>query len=245
MDLLMIVYLIITVLFSMIGSLIVLKFYKWSEKNSFLIINFVAGIMLALAFIHLIPEGFEFNQKIMLWVLCGFLLMFLLQFIVLIHPCHVFNNSKSIVTDNVTLPIFFGLLLHSFIDGLIIAIGFEAGFNLGIITTVCIMAHKLPDGITIAGILIYKGLSKIKIFILSFVIAFFTPIGAISGIILFKNISLSNIGSMLGITAGSFIFISASDLIPETYKSNKKTITSIMLFIGVATVVIITKFIFI
>jgi ZIP family zinc transporter/zinc and cadmium transporter len=227
----------------MIGSLIVLKFHRWSERNSFLIINFVAGIMLALAFIHLIPEGFEFNQKIMLWVLCGFLFMFLLQFIVLI-PCHVYNNSKC-TSGNITLSIFFALLLHSFIDGLIIAIGFEAGFNLGIITTVCIMAHKLPDGITIAGILLHKGASKIKIFVLSLLISLFTPVGAISGIILFKNISLSSIGSMLGITAGSFIFIAASDLIPETYKSNKKAITSIMLFIGVITVISITKFIFI
>ncbi|MDR1942657.1 MAG: ZIP family metal transporter [Endomicrobium sp.] len=222
-----IVYSLIAASAAMVGALIILTFHKWSERNSFLIINFAAGVMLTLAFAHLIPEGFELNSNTMFYVLIGFLFMFFLQFIVLFHPCHdqechTHTHVASIV----------GLSLHSIIDGLMIAVGFEANAELGILTTLAILLHKLPDGITISGILLHKCTSKKKIFLFSLLTALFTPLGTILGLCLFKGMSLHMVGAFLGITAGSFIFLSASDLIPETHKSKDK-ITSLMLFAGV------------
>jgi ZIP family zinc transporter/zinc and cadmium transporter len=223
-----IIYSLIAASAAMIGALIVLTFHKWSERNSFLIINFAAGVMLTLAFAHLIPEGLELNPNTMLYTLLGFLIMFFLQFVVLFHPCHdeaCANHSHTHITSIA------GLSLHSIIDGLIIAVGFEASSSLGLLTTLAILFHKLPDGITISGILLHNGASKKTILNFSLLTAWFTPIGTIAGMCLFKNMSMLALGALLGITAGSFIFLSASDLIPETHKS-KNRITALMLFAG-------------
>ncbi|MDR0956774.1 MAG: ZIP family metal transporter [Endomicrobium sp.] len=229
-----IIYSFIAASAAMVGALIIVTFHKWSEKNSFLIINFAAGIMLTLAFINLIPTGFEFNSSIMIYVLIGFLSMFFLQFVVLFHPCHDYKCSKH--TDIISIA---GLSLHSLIDGLMIAIGFEANSNLGILTTLAILFHKLPDGITISGILLHNKASNKKILKSSLLTAGFTPLGTVSGTLLFKNIPISPLalGAFLGITAGSFIFLAASDLIPETHKSTNRT-TALMLFIGVIVILV-------
>jgi ZIP family zinc transporter/zinc and cadmium transporter len=235
-----IIYSLIAASMAMLGTLTVLMFHKWSEKNSFLIINFAAGIMLALAFTHLIPEGLELNPGpgTMIYVLLGFLIMFFLQFVVLFHPCHDEGCSKHTGTTSIA-----GLSLHSMIDGLIIAVGFEVNDSIGILTTIAILLHKLPDGITISGILLHSGSSKKKIFNFSLLTACFTPIGTILGIFLFKDMSISVLGSLLGLTAGSFIFLSASDLIPETHKC-KNRFAPFMLFVG-AIVILAVKYIII
>ncbi len=116
-----IVYPLIAASAAMAGALIVLTFHKWSERNSFLIINFAAGVMLTLALFHLIPEGLEVNPNTMLYVLIGFLFMFFLQFVVLFHPCH---DHECRTHTHVTSVM--GLSLHSIIDGLMIAVGFAA-----------------------------------------------------------------------------------------------------------------------
>jgi ZIP family zinc transporter/zinc and cadmium transporter len=228
-----IIYSLITASLAMFGTMIVLTLHKWSEKNSFLIINFAAGVMLTLAFVHLIPEGLKLNSNTMAYVLLGFLIMFFLQFVILFHPCHNHECSKHADVTSIA-----GLSLHSFIDGIMIAVGFEADFNLGLLTTLVILLHKIPDGITISGILLYKGASKKKIFNFSLLTACFTPIGTIIGILSFNKMSPHAIGALLGMTAGSFVFLSASDLIPETHKS-KNRITSLMLFIGAFFVLIL------
>ncbi|GHT41979.1 divalent cation transporter [Endomicrobiia bacterium] len=222
-----IIYSLIAAGVAMIGALTVLAFHEWSERNSFLIINFAAGMMLALAFTHLIPESSDLNPNTMTYVLLGFLIMFFLQFFVLFHPCHDHECSKHMDTVSIA-----GLSLHSVIDGLMIAVGFEAASGVGILTTLAILFHKFPDGITISGILLHSGATKKKIFNSSLLTACFTPIGTIIGMFLFKDMSKSMLGSFLGVTAGSFIFLAASDLIPETHKSKNKA-TSLMLFVGV------------
>ncbi|MCA6071062.1 MAG: ZIP family metal transporter [Endomicrobium sp.] len=223
-----IIYSLIAASAAMVGALIILTFHRWSERNSFLVINFAAGVMLTLAFAHLIPKGLELNPHTMLYSLLGFLIMFFLQFVVLFHPCHDETCVNRAHTGATSIA---GLSLHSIIDGLMIAIGFEANANLGLLTTLAILLHKLPDGITISGILLHNGASKRTILNFSLLTAWFTPIGTIAGIYLFKNMPTSAIGALLGITAGSFIFLSASDLIPETHKSKNRT-TALMLFAG-------------
>jgi ZIP family zinc transporter/zinc and cadmium transporter len=186
--------------------------------------------MIALAFSHLIPEGLTMNANVPVYILLGFLAMFFLQFVVLFHPCHDGECHKHMGMTSVI-----GLSLHSLIDGLIIAVGFEANTGLGVLTTLAVLLHKLPDGITISGILLHTGASKKKILTFSLLTACFTPIGTVAGILLFKNISPAFLGALLALTAGSFIFLAASDLIPETHKTTDR-IAPLTLFVGVAVV---------
>lgn len=231
-----ILYSIIAASSAMLGTFLVVKFHKWSEKNSLLIINFAAGIMLAIAFTHLLPAGIETNPHALYYVLLGFLILFFLQFIMLFHPCH--HSEDCEVHSSINISSVVGLSFHSLVDGLIISIGFAANTTLGLFTTLAVLLHKLPDGITISGILLHHGASKKKTVLLSLLTASFTPVGTILGILLFKNISTYALGALLSIAAGNFIFLAASDLIPETHKS-KSRIAPLMLFIGIATIFLI------
>ncbi|MCL1971511.1 MAG: ZIP family metal transporter [Endomicrobia bacterium] len=224
---------------AMLGAFLVLKFHKWSEKNSFLIINFAAGVMLAIAFTHLIPEGINMHSGALLYVLAGFLIMFFLQFVILFHPHHNDEGcEKHSVIDTMSV---IGLSFHSLIDGVIIAVGFEANTALGIFTAVAVLLHKLPDGITISGILLHGGATKKKILNFSLLTAAFTPAGTVLGMFLFKNISENTLGALLAVAAGSFIFLAASDLIPETHKC-KSRFAPLTLFAGVAAILLAEHF---
>jgi len=221
---------------AMLGAMLILKFHKWSEKNSLFIINFAAGVMLTIAFTHLIPEGIAYNPHAVFYVLTGFFAMFFLQFVILFHPCHDDDECETHSTMGAASVA--GLSFHSLLDGLIIAVGFEAGSGIGVFMTIAVILHKLPDGITVSGILLHCGASAKKIFNFSLLTSMFTPLGTLLGIFLFKNISPNVLGALLGATAGSFIFLAASDLIPETHKC-KNRLAPVMLFVGAAVILLI------
>jgi len=227
-----ILYSLLAMCSALVGTFIVLKFSEWSRKNSILLIGFAAGVMLSIAFVHLLPESIEHNPNAIIYTFIGFLAMFAIQHFIFFHPCHDEHCGVHLGTLST-----FGLSLHSFFDGIVISIGFGANAYIGLMTTLAIMLHKLPDGITITGILMHSKKSIKKILCYSFAVAFFTPIGTFVGL-LFSNQIAHLIGNFLAFTAGTFIYLSAADLIPETHKaSNKKA--GICLFIGVILVYIL------
>jgi ZIP family zinc transporter/zinc and cadmium transporter len=217
---------------AMLGTVMLLIFHRWAKKNSSLVANFVAGVMLTLAFTHLIPKGLDLNHNSMIYVLFGFFIMFFVQF-VLHSCCRIYECSR-----NVGVPSILGLSLHSVIDGFMIVLGFETNNSVGILTTFVILFHKITDGITISGILLHKAASKKRIFKLSLLTACFTPIGTILGMLLFKNMSASALGALISVTAGTFIFLSASDLIPEAHNCESR-IAPFMLFMGAFVIFVI------
>lgn len=198
------------------GTLLVLKFSEWARKNSILLIGFAAGVMLSIAFVHLIPEAIEHNPDSVIYIFVGFLFMFFLQYFVFFHPCHDEHCGVHLGAMST-----FGLSLHSFFDGIIISIGFDANTYIGLMTTIAIMLHKLPDGVTITGILMHSKKSIKKILIYSVATAVFTPLGTLVGIIFSNQIS-HLIGVFLALTSGTFIYLAAADLIPETHKATNK-----------------------
>lgn len=227
-----ILYSLLAMCSALAGTFIVLKFSEWSRKNSILLIGFAAGVMLSIAFVHLLPESIEHNPHSIIYTFIGFLFMFAIQHFIFFHPCHDEHCGVHLGTLST-----FGLSLHSFFDGIVISIGFGANAYIGLMTTIAIMLHKLPDGITITGILMHSKKSIKKILCYSFAVAFFTPIGTFVGL-LFSNQIEHLIGDFLAFTAGTFIYLSAADLIPETHKaSNKKA--GICLFIGVVLVYVL------
>lgn len=218
---------------ALLGTFLVLKFTDWSRKNSILLIGFAAGVMLSIAFIHLIPEAVESNANSLIYVFAGFLFMYAIQHFLFFHPCHDEHCHVHLGTLST-----FGLAMHSFFDGIIISIGFGVNSTIGLLTTLAIILHKMPDGITITGILLHSHMKTKKIIAYSLLVALFTPIGTVLGLIFFNYISQEIMGIFLAFTAGTFIYLSASDLIPETHKaSNKKS--GICLFLGVVLVAFI------
>ncbi|MCR4662765.1 MAG: ZIP family metal transporter [Endomicrobiaceae bacterium] len=219
-------YSFLAMLSALIGTFVVLKFSDWAKKNSILLIGFAAGVMLSIAFVHLLPESVEHDPHAIIYAFVGFLAMFIIQHFIFFHPCHDDHCGVHLGTLST-----FGLSLHSFFDGIVISIGFGANTYIGLMTTIAIMLHKLPDGITITGILMHSKQSIKKILFYSLTVALFTPVGTLAGLFFAEQIA-HLIGNFLAFTSGTFIYLAASDLIPETHKaSNKKA--GICLILGV------------
>lgn len=196
------------------GTLLVFFREAWVRKNSIFLISFAAGVMLTIAFTNLIPQANTLFPQAWLAVFGGFLGFYVLQNIVMFHPCH----DEVCETHHLGVLSSIGLTVHSFLDGVIVAVGFEAGWTMGLFTTLAVMLHKIPDGITITGILLHAKMDRKKVILYSLGVALATPLGALAAYFFLQNISPAFLGMLLALTAGSFLYLAAADLLPETHK---------------------------
>ena len=218
------------------GSALIFYFDSWVSKNSIFLISFAAGVMLTIAFMNLIPEALSIAPGSWTMDFAGFLALYALQNIVMFHPCH----DEVCETHKLGLFSFAGLVVHSLLDGVIVAVGFEAGFEIGLLTTTAVILHKLPDGITITSILIHSKMKKKTTVMYSSLVALATPVGAVIAYFFFRNIAPGLVGSLLALTAGSFIYLAAADLLPETHKRRNRA-NALFFFLGIGAVALIGK----
>lgn len=221
---------------TVIGILIVLYFKKFTKKHSVYLVSFAAGVLITFALLHLIPDSIELYKNSLVIVLMGFLLFYLIEHFIMMHPFHEPSEREHSYGKTAIL----GLGFHSLIDGVVIAAGFEISTNLGLIATLAVIAHELPEGITSIAVLLHSGFNKNISIFYSFLVAIATPLGAILTLLFLKNINDSILGALIALAAGSFLYIGASDLIPETHE-NYSTINAVFLVIGVLFVIFITR----
>ncbi len=227
---------IIVSVLSFIGIIALLIKDKLLEKILLLLVGFSAGSLLGGALLHLIPEAIEESTtfNIVIWVLAGFTIFFIIERVFHWHHDHKCKGKCRKLKDKTTLS-YMNLIgdgFHNFIDGLVIAAAFAVNINLGVVTTIAVIAHELPQEISDFGVLVYGGFTKKKALIFNFLSAIIAIIGAIVGILLFRSIE-GIIPSLLAITAGGFIYIAASDLIPELNRESKiaKSLLAFLFFL--------------
>ena len=122
---------------------------------------------------------------------------------------------------------FAGLSLHSLIDGVIIGVGFQLGSEIGMLAALAVIAHEVPEGVT-SFALINESLPD-KSLVLSLIVAIATPIGAFISLVFIQRLDDNMIGILLALAAGTFVYVSASDLIPQTHGTqNLKTMLSFL-----------------
>ncbi len=188
---------------------------KKLEKLLIKLVAFSAGALLAGAFLHLIPESLKVLESEVAfgYVIVGFVMFFLLERFLHWHHCH---DGKCDV-HQVTYLILFGDGLHNFVDGIIIAGSFLVSIPFGIITTLLILGHEIPQELGDFGVLVYGGMKKSKALIYNFIAQLMAVLGGIVGFLL-SNFVEGLIPYLLPFAAGGFIYISASDLVPELHK---------------------------
>ena len=215
-----IIYSLIAGLATYLSAQFVIKDKKLSPKGMIYFISFSAGALFALAFFHLIPEAIDLNPVNALYAAVGaFVFFYLLEQQIMMHSCseekcfhHHVDKSKGFVG-------LWGILLHSLIDGALIGIGFEVSFTLGLVTALAVLVHKIPDGLSVSTIMLHSGFTKKEASKNSTLVALATPLGAILAYFLLRGVSNEAVGLALGFSAGTFLYISASDLVPETHKN--------------------------
>jgi len=213
-----------------IGILTLLLKERLFEKILLGFVALSAGALLGGAFLHLIPEAIEqfTSQNIFFYVLVGFALFFLIEKLLHWRHCH---KGKCPVHTFAYMNLF-GETIHNFVDGLIIAASYIVSIPLGIATTIAVALHEIPQELGDFGVLVYGGFSKVNALILNFIIALTAIIGGIFGYFLSGYVE-GYAMFLLPFAAGGFIYISASDLIPEIRKeiNLKKSIITFSVFI--------------
>lgn len=202
-----------------------------AKKLSLYFISFAAGALLGVTFLDILPEIFEMAIPNIFWyVLLGILTFFILEKFFIWYHCH---GSECAVHQQQAAPlILMGDAIHNFIDGVIIAAAFLVDSSLGVVTTLAVIFHEIPQEIGDFSILIHGGISRAKALVLNFFVAL-TVVAAAVLTYFFQDIFLGSIGILLAFVAGHFIYIATADLIPELHKetSFKRSLFQIFLLI--------------
>jgi zinc and cadmium transporter len=231
---------------SLIGGIFLLLKEKFAIKISHFLSAFAAGALLGTAFFDLLPEAFEESKhyggeiNIFLWTLGGFLVFFLLERGIHWSHHHMVSDKYGSRTGpkSVVPLIIIGDSVHNFIDGIIIASTFLVNIPLGIITSFAVAAHEIPQEIGDFGILLSRGLKRSKILWLNILSALTAIVGALLAYYLGAVVE-GLIPIFLSVAAGFFLYIAASDLIPEIHSEEKRTIAlieTLMLLLGVVVI---------
>lgn len=206
------------------------------------LVAFSAGALIGGAFLHLIPETIEETGNVlpvMLWVISGFLVFLILEQFIHWHHCHRLPSEHK---KPVTYLVLISDAIHNFLDGLAIGAAFLASPALGIASALAVAAHEIPQELGDFGILIHGGWSKAK----ALKFNFFSGLTAVlGGILVWALAGELEIIYLLPFAAGNFIYIAASDLIPEIKHCDiiKKNILHILSFLlGLAFMLAILHF---
>jgi len=191
-------------------------------------VSFAIGALLGAALLGLLPhalESFGGNDfhSITGTLLLGLFGFFLLEKLVLWRHCHheqcevhVPENSDHHHPAAGTL-ILIGDGLHNFIDGVLIAAAFLTDLHLGIVTSLAVAAHEIPQEVGDFAVLLHSGFSTKKAFLFNLLSSLTTIIGALLAYYSFKDLE-PVLPYVLAVAAASFIYIAVADLIPGLHK---------------------------
>lgn len=187
------------------------------------IIGFAAGILISLTFVDLLPEiNVESNAVI---VMAGFFTFYVIEKIVMLHACGE-SECEIHKVGGITV---FGMALDNIVDGIAITLGYIMNPYLGLVITIGVVIHEIPQGITSSVIMKNAKYSRAKTYSVLALAAVLYPIGAVAARLVPSGFS----ELFLAFIAGDFLYIGASDLLPEAHKKfNLLVIVSVVL--GVA-----------
>ena len=215
---------------ALIGVFTLLLNKKTLDKIIYGLVAFSAGALFSGALLHMIPETLENASTNLIFglVIFGFSVFYLMERLLHWHHCH----REKCEVHSFTYLILFGDGIHNFIDGLVIAAGFAVSVPIGIITTLLIIGHEIPQELGDFGVLLYGGFKPKKALLYNYLSQLTCVIGGLIGYYLSAS---SNLFStyLLPFAAGGFIYISASDLIPSlhTEENVKKSMSAFVVFL--------------
>ncbi len=224
------------------GSLIFLT--KRRRHNAIMYaLPFGAGALLAAAFFDLLPESFDMGEprKLLVWTLVGFIAFFLLERLASwFHHHHSHPAVHQHRQGSQNLMVMIGDLLHNIIDGVAIASAFLANPTTGLITTLAVSAHEIPKELGTFGMLLSRGWHDRKVLLMNVLTAVGTLAAALLTYWLGQTVHLPE-AELLAVTAGMFVYIAASDIIPDIHEQPRRvgTIQAAVLVVGLCAVGIV------
>ena len=204
------------------------------------LIAYSAGTMLGEAFLGMIPRAIEDSGSVhtaSATLLCGMLVFFVLEQLVRWHHCH--ENEPGHAQHSHAGPLLLmGDALHNFVDGVAIASAFLTSVPIGIATTLAIAVHEVPQEVGDFAVLIHSGYTYRRAFLFNVLSNSAAVLGALLGWLFLPQIR-GAVPYVLALSAASFIYIAAADLLPELHRQERtrRVAATALLLVGVATIV--------
>jgi len=216
------------------------------HKVSFLFVAFAAGSLLATGFLDTLKESVEIaGPDVFLWTVISFAMFFLIERLFLSLHHHAGEDPLD-SKNELKLPtqfLLFGDGLHNFIDGMSIAAAFLVNFQLGLVTSIAVFIHEIPHELGDFGILIHKGWSRSGVLWLNAATGATSILGAIIAFYLGKQFD-NIVPILLSITTANFIYLSATDLLPEIHHKAKRNFAvkyTVAFLMGIFLVVVLIR----
>ncbi len=235
---------------NLVGGFVLIKSgaHRYGERFLKYLVALGAGFMMAAIFIEIVPEtvriwtadlqGSSAAESVvgaMTLLLAGYLLIQLFEHTIAPHfHFGAETHPESLMRPSAAYTAVGGLWIHTFFDGVSIAAAFLVDFKVGLLVFVAILLHKMPEGFTVASIMLASGRSTRTALIATAAIGAATLAGVITVALLNSRIE-SAVAYALPFSAGVTLYVAASDLIPEVnHKEERNPTVSIVVFVGVA-----------
>ena len=222
-----------TVLSTLVGGLVALR----NRDRMHLLLGFTAGVLLGVVAFDLLPEVFHLSSgrtgvpNVMLTFAAGFLALHLLERMVLLHHAQEEAYGEH-HHPTVGLASALALCAHSFMDGLGIGLGFQAGTRTGVAVAIAVIAHDFADGLNTVGIMLaYRHSTRRAVLLLS-LDAVAPVLGALSTVLF--GLSERVLGLYLGFFTGFLLYLSTSDILPDAHARHPSGLTLVCTVAGVA-----------
>lgn len=213
------------------GSLLVLK-TAWPRRAQEYLIALSAGFLLALVFLELVPESIEaLGLEAPLYMLLGYAVLHFFEHTVVGH-LHFGEETHDevMVSSLASTAAFGGLFIHAFFDGFAISAGMQFDFAVGFLVFVAVLLHKVPEGMTIASVMLAARRPRRVALLASAAIGCATMLGVL-GVFALASVGRSLVGFAFAFSAGIATYVGASDLIPEINHSRNRVIP-VFVFVG-------------
>jgi zinc and cadmium transporter len=203
---------------ALVGGLTIFLSDRTRERLILPLVAFSAGSLLGGAFLHMIPEAIERSHgdsAVYLWVLLGFTAFFALEQFLHWHHWHEdAGDDKSPLSHLMVV----GDSLHNFLGGVAVAGAFIVDVSLGITTWIVAAAHEVPQELGKYGVLLHGGWSRGRALLVSFGSSLTFLLGGLFAYVVSVQVDVS---LLVPFAAGNFLYIAASDLVPEVNKHHR------------------------
>lgn len=219
------------------GGLIIVQRH-WDRSYLKYFVALGSGFMLGTACLEMIPESYRLSgETAMIFVLAGYLIVHLFEHTIAPH-FHFGEETHrdELIDPRVGYTALLGLTSHTFFDGVAIASGFIISNWLGLIIFFAVFLHKIPEGFTVASMMLASGRSRATAFSASLLLGLSTLVG-----VLLMTMLRSEVSYGLPLAAGVTLYVAASDLMPEVNREPGIRM-ALLVFIGVALLLALKHF---
>lgn len=188
------------------------RFEGWARAHVVYFISYAAGVLIAAAFLHLVPESFAMNAHAAALLLAGFAGMhFLHRFL-----CAFVCERHHVIQPGIGIVPVLGIAFHSFVDGIVYSVTYTVSLFTGTLAALGMVLHEFPEGIVTYLLLVHGGIQpRSAVWLALAAAALTTPLGMLASYPYVSRIDSPTLGGLLSGSAGMLVYVGATHLLPE------------------------------